>query len=214
MIANLYICRTTCPFISRPDFQQWWNNQCGSNKRWHCAQLYECVSRNLTHFFCLAATALCWWPTASLCWNNWSTCCICPWVAAIKFTLLLSRTSPCYRSACPKCFCLESLLKCRNIFLSVMWARCSLHWVCWTCLVWCTTATCPPWRRRCLTCPLTRSLSPAPRGPRLPAGSAIAPCGTGSAGLGSNSNRNAAIFSTWRWYLLLSVLSYGEEAVF
>lgn len=126
------------------DSQQRWNNQCGSNERWHCARLYECVSRNPTHFFCLAVTALCWWLTASLCWNNWSTCCICPWVAAIKFTSLLSRTSPCYRSACPKCFCVESLLKCWNIFLSVMWARCSLRWVCWTCLVWCTTAICPP----------------------------------------------------------------------
>lgn len=78
-------------------------------------------------------------------------------------------------------------------YFAATWVRCSPFCACWMCLASYRTATCPLWRRRCLTSPSTPGPSPASPGPRPPAGSpaasVTAPCGAGGAGWGSNCNQ-------------------------
>lgn len=148
-------------------------------------------------FMCVPVTALCWWLTASPSSNSSSACSICPWVAAITFTSPLSRKLPSRRHLSEWLdFKSPKLTLC--LLFPVTWVRCFPCCACWMCLASYTTATCPLWRRRCLTSPSTPGLSPTSPGPRPPAGSSAAsvtgPCGTGSVSWGSNCNHGNSCF--------------------
>lgn len=135
-------------------------------------------------FSCTTVTALCWWLTASWCSNSWSISCICHWVAATRFTSLLSRKS---LFSLLWVYSLQSeFWRCTHEFFPVMWDKCSPCWACWTCSVLCMQLTWPRWRRTCLTSPLTRGRSPQSPGPHLLASWMITLCGTGSASSDSN----------------------------
>lgn len=122
-------------------------------------------------------------------------------------------------SACVGCLC--SNWPC-CLLTAVTWVRCFLLSLCWTCLGWCRVANWRRSRRRCPRCPSTAGPSPASPGQHQPAGSANAPCGTGSAGWGSKCNVVSCCCCCWWWgcwcfftvNLLLSVLSDSEETAF